>query len=60
VSCAIYARVPTGKQDTDNLAQLREFAERMGWHLLAEYVDVMTARHSDRPQFQRTMRDASQ
>lgn len=34
---AIYARVSTGKQDTENQAvQLREFANRQGWTITQE------------------------
>jgi DNA invertase Pin-like site-specific DNA recombinase len=37
---AIYARVSTGEQDPDNqLHELRAVAERMGWLVVAEYVD---------------------
>jgi len=37
---AIYARVSTDKQDTQNqLVQLRDFATKQGWHITREYVD---------------------
>ena len=52
---AIYARVSTDKQSTDNqLAELRAVAGRMGWDVVAEYVDhgVSGAKGRDqRPQF---------
>jgi DNA invertase Pin-like site-specific DNA recombinase len=60
---AFYARVSTRDkgQDTDNqLAQLREFAASQGWKIAAEYVDRATGKHSDREQFQKLFRDASQ
>jgi DNA invertase Pin-like site-specific DNA recombinase len=60
---ALYARVSkkTGKQDTENqLAQLREFARVQGWAVVHEYVDRATGKHSDREQFQRMFKDASQ
>jgi DNA invertase Pin-like site-specific DNA recombinase len=60
---ALYARVSkkTGKQDTENqLAQLREFTRVQGWTIVHEYVDRATGKHSDREQFQRLFRDASQ
>lgn len=61
MNCAIYARVSTSKQEADNqLAQLREFARVMGWIVVAEYVDEITGKHSDRAQFQRMFADASQ
>jgi DNA invertase Pin-like site-specific DNA recombinase len=37
---AIYARVSTGEQTPDNqLQELRAVAERMDWHVAAEYID---------------------
>jgi DNA invertase Pin-like site-specific DNA recombinase len=58
---AIYGRVSTEKQDTENqLVQLREFAKTQGWQVSQEYIDVETGSRSDRPEFQRMFRDASQ
>jgi DNA invertase Pin-like site-specific DNA recombinase len=60
---ALYARVSkrTGTQDTEHqLAQLREFARVQGWTVVHEYVDRATGKHSDREQFQRMFKDASQ
>jgi Resolvase, N terminal domain len=38
---AIYSRVSTLKQDTENqLRQLREFAAKQGWEVVHEYVDL--------------------
>jgi DNA invertase Pin-like site-specific DNA recombinase len=62
-SCGIYTRVSTSKQESDNqLAQLREFARVMEWRVDTEtiYVDKLTGRNSDRPEFQRMFQDASQ
>ena len=37
---ALYARVSTDKQSTENqLRELRETAERMGWEVVGEYID---------------------
>jgi len=61
--CGIYSRVSTSKQESDNqLAQLREFARVMEWRMDAEmiYVDQLTGKNSDRPEFQRMFQDASQ
>lgn len=61
--CAIYSRVSTSKQEAENqLAQLREFARVMGWQANAGtvYVDQITGKHSERPEFQRMFADASQ
>lgn len=52
---ALYARVSTKDkgQDTENqLLQLRQFAETMGWHVVNEYTDRATGKRSDREQFQ--------
>jgi DNA invertase Pin-like site-specific DNA recombinase len=59
---AIYARVSTRKQDTDNqLQQLRDFASKQGWEVIAEYVDVVSGSgRKERPQFLAMMQDASQ
>jgi DNA invertase Pin-like site-specific DNA recombinase len=38
----VYARVSTSRQDNENqLAQLREFASKLSWTLVHEYVDVI-------------------
>jgi DNA invertase Pin-like site-specific DNA recombinase len=59
---AIYARVSTGKQETGNqLHQLREFAARQGWEIVAEYVDSVTGSGKvERPQFKKMLMAASQ
>lgn len=59
--CGIYSRVSTSKQDAENqLAQLREFARTLGWHVVVEYADQVTGKHADRAEFQRMFSDASQ
>ena len=59
---AIYARVSTKKQETLNqLDQLREFAARQGWEIVAEFVDVVSGSgKKERPEFQAMMLAASQ
>jgi DNA invertase Pin-like site-specific DNA recombinase len=63
VECLIYCRVSTGKQaDGVSLdAQLREnraYASRQdGWVLGKEYVDVLTGKRDDRPDYQRLLTD---
>jgi DNA invertase Pin-like site-specific DNA recombinase len=60
---AIYARVSTKDkgQDTENqLAQLREFASKQGWQIVAEFVDRETGSKSERAEFQAMFQDASQ
>jgi DNA invertase Pin-like site-specific DNA recombinase len=59
---ALYARVSTKDrgQDTENqLLQLREFAEKLGWRIGAEYVDRASGKHSDRAEFQKMFAAAS-
>src|SRR5215831_9443354 len=59
--CAIYSRVSTTKQENENqLAQLRAFAGHIGWTVVIEYIDQISGKNSDRPQFQRMFIDASQ
>jgi DNA invertase Pin-like site-specific DNA recombinase len=58
---ALYTRVSTDKQDTENQAvQLREFAARQGWQIVHEYVDYETGAESDRVEFKQMLKDASQ
>lgn len=57
---AMYARVLTDKQDTENqLLQLREFANRQGWTVVREYCDYESGSKADRTQFQQLLVDAS-
>jgi DNA invertase Pin-like site-specific DNA recombinase len=63
MNVALYGRVSTKDkgQDTQNqLSQLRAFAATQGWTVVHEYVDRVTGKHSDREQFQRLFKDASQ
>ena len=61
---ALYARVSTDQQSTDNQLQaLRECAERAGWEIADEYVDhgLSGAKgRSERPQLDALMRAAAQ
>ena len=59
---AIYARVRSNKQDNGNqLVQLREFAAKQKWQVVAEYVDTVSGSgKKDRVQFERMMLAASQ
>jgi DNA invertase Pin-like site-specific DNA recombinase len=60
VKIAIYARVSTEKQDTENqLLQLREFAVRQGWTIVRGYCDYESGSKADRTQFQQMFVDAS-
>ena len=58
---ALYARVSCkdGRQDTENqLVALREYCQKQGWQITAEYVDRETGGTSKRPQFQRMFAEA--
>lgn len=60
---ALYARVSTKDKGQDNenqLVQLREFARTQGWTIVGEFVDRSTGKHSDREEFQRLFKGASQ
>ena len=53
--CALYARVSTkdkGQEVENQLRQLREFAIRTGWTIVAEYIDHESGKVSDRERFQ--------
>jgi DNA invertase Pin-like site-specific DNA recombinase len=59
---ALYVRVSTKDkgQDTRNqLAQLRDFCAKQDWTVTVEYVDHMSAKTGDRPQFKAMMEAAA-
>ena len=62
VRVAIYARVSTvgnGQDPMVQIRELREYCERRGWHVVAEYVDLGISGAKDRrPQLDRLMADA--
>jgi DNA invertase Pin-like site-specific DNA recombinase len=63
VRCALYGRISTRDkgQDVENqLAQLREFADRQRWSIVAEFVDRESGSSADRAEFQAMFRAASQ
>jgi DNA invertase Pin-like site-specific DNA recombinase len=59
---AIYARVSTannGQDPTMQTRELREYAERRGWKIFAEYVDIgISGTKETRPDLDRLMADA--
>lgn len=58
---ALYLRVSTDKQETENQAvQLRDFAAKQEWQIVREYCDYESGSKSDRAEFQRMFKDASQ
>jgi len=59
-SVAIYARVSTGDQDSENqLRELRAFVGKQGWTLNEEFIDVASGGRADRPRFLAMMAAAS-
>lgn len=57
---AIYARVSTGAQDTENqLRVLREVAERSGWGIVHEYRETASGVTARRPELDRMLADAA-
>jgi len=60
VKAAAYARVSTGKQDLEvQLEEIRQFAARKGWTLVATYADVASGAREDRIDFRRLLADAA-
>ena len=60
---ALYARISTsdGRQEVDNqLAELRQFAQRQGWEIVNEYIDHESGSKADRAQFRTMFADAAQ
>jgi DNA invertase Pin-like site-specific DNA recombinase len=58
---AIYARTSTddGRQELSNQTrELHTYAERMGWIVVGEYLDQVSGRKAERPQFLAAMKDA--
>jgi DNA invertase Pin-like site-specific DNA recombinase len=58
---ALYARVSTlnGQNPEMQLAELREYAQRRGWVIAGEYVDLgVSGARESRPEFNRMMADA--
>ena len=54
---AIYARVSTGEQTTDNqVIKLKKVAERNGWEVQAIYADTISGAKSKRPQLDKLMK----
>jgi DNA invertase Pin-like site-specific DNA recombinase len=61
VRVGIYARISTddGRQELSNQTrELHAYAERMGWKVVGEYLDQISGRKAERPQFQAAMKDA--
>jgi DNA invertase Pin-like site-specific DNA recombinase len=62
IRCAVYARVSTannGQDPTTQTRELREYAERRGWIIAGEYVDIgVSGTKERRPELDRLMADA--
>ncbi|RQV96830.1 recombinase family protein [bacterium] len=59
---AIYARVSTGRQDSENqIQELREFVSRSGWTVFREYTDEgYSGKDTKRPAFKKMMEHAKE
>ena len=54
--CAIYARCSTGEQNPDmQITDLREFAERRGFQVVAQLVDVASGSLDSRPELNKLL-----
>jgi DNA invertase Pin-like site-specific DNA recombinase len=61
VRVGIYTRVSTddkGQDPLNQVLQLREFAGRQGWQVIAEYTDEVSARNGERTGFKRMWKGA--
>jgi DNA invertase Pin-like site-specific DNA recombinase len=57
----LYVRVSTGKQDAENqLLALRPYAEKSGYVIGREYLDVVSGAEDNRPAFNQLFKDAHQ
>jgi DNA invertase Pin-like site-specific DNA recombinase len=57
---AIYARTSTddGRQElTNQTGELHQYAKRMGWTVVAEYLDQVSGWKADRPQLKKALAD---
>ena len=59
---ALYARVSTitGQNPELQISELKEYAARRGWQVVAEFVDRMSGVKESRPSLNRLMADARQ
>lgn len=58
---AIYCRVSTGEQYTDNQEiDLIKYATEQGWEIYERYVDVISGKEDKRPEFDKLYIDAHQ
>ncbi len=54
--CAIYARCSTGEQNPAmQITELREYAERRGFQIVAEHVDIASGSLDSRPELNKVL-----
>ncbi len=59
MKAAVYVRVSTDKQEAENqLIQLREYCNKLGWEVFEEYIDIISGKETKRPAFDRLFQDA--
>jgi len=60
VKVALYLRVSTDKQETENqAAQLRDFAAKQDWEIVREYADYESGAKASRIEFRKMFEDAA-
>src|SRR5262249_53233962 len=60
VKIAEYLRVSTHRQDLEvQRGEIRQWATRQGWDVVATYADIASGAREDRPEFRRLLADAA-
>lgn len=62
MTVGLYARVSTkdkGQETENQLLQLRVYCKKQEWSIIKEYIDHMSAKTGDRPEFTAMLADAS-
>lgn len=55
----LYVRTSTGKQEAENqLIQLRNYCQNMGYKIEHEFVDVISGKETSRPEYDKMFKDA--
>lgn len=61
MKAVVYVRVSTNKQESENqLIALREYCNKTGYHIIKEYVDIISGKEDKRPNWDKLFLDAHQ
>ena len=61
IKVAIYARVSTQEQETDNqIIQLTEYCTRKGYEIAGTYIDIISGKENSRPNYDLMFKEAHQ